>query len=97
MYRQRRQRLLSALILRGVALPDRDGLSIYLPVQSEQFAMITLAARGIAVLPGERCRSGSGQFVRVSTSMLPEHLVDEVADALLIASGREPGAIRSDL
>ncbi|WWJ92453.1 aminotransferase class I/II-fold pyridoxal phosphate-dependent enzyme [Erwinia aphidicola] len=45
----------------------------------------------------ERCRSGSGQFVRVSTSMLPEHLVDEVADALLIASGREPGAIRSDL
>lgn len=96
-YRQRRQRLLSALILRGVALPDRDGLSIYLPVQSEQFAMITLAARGIAVLPGERCRSGNGQFVRVSTSMLPEHLVDEVADALLIASGREPGAIRSDL
>lgn len=93
-YRQRRQRLLAALAQRGMVLPDRDGLSIYLPVKSEQFAMITLAARGIAVVPGERCRSGSGQFVRVSTSMLPEHLVDEVADALFLASGQEPGAVR---
>ncbi|WP_338510764.1 hypothetical protein VRB34_06660 [Erwinia aphidicola] len=62
MYRQRRQRLLSALILRGVALPDRDGLSIYLPVQSEQFAMITLAARGIAVLPGSAAAAAAGSL-----------------------------------
>lgn len=51
-YAKRRRELLSALAKRGLELPDRDGLSIFMPVQSEQFAMITLAARGIAVLPG---------------------------------------------
>ena len=36
-------------------LPDRDGLCIWIPVKSEQFALVTLAARGIVVLPGQMC------------------------------------------
>ncbi|WP_380184430.1 PLP-dependent aminotransferase family protein [Kalamiella sp. sgz302252] len=86
-YRQRRRLLLGELEKKGIYLPDRDGLSICIPVQSEQFAMITLAARGIAVLPGERCRSGNGQFIRVSTAMLMEEDVGSIAEALALATG----------
>lgn len=84
-YQQRRRRLLAALAARGIELPDRDGLSLCIPVPSEQFAMITLAARGIAVLPGERCRSGGRQFIRVSTAMMTAESVESIADALALA------------
>lgn len=88
-YAQRRQRLLSALAQRGMRLEERDGLSILIPVESEQYAMITLAARGIAVLPGERCSINSRQFIRVSAALLPFEQLDSIADAIVIASGRE--------
>lgn len=88
-YQQRRGKLLAALAARGLKLPERDGLSIWVPVASEQYAMITLAARGIAVLPGERCRLGPTQFIRVSIACFPEEQLDTIASALVIASGRE--------
>ncbi|WP_034913273.1 aminotransferase class I/II-fold pyridoxal phosphate-dependent enzyme [Erwinia sp. 9145] len=88
-YATRRKALLTALAQRGLTLPERDGLSIFIPVESEQFAMITLAARGIAVLPGERCRSGGIQFIRVSTAMMQPEQINAIADALVLASGRE--------
>lgn len=88
-YRERRQQLLSALKIRGLVLPDRDGLSLYIPVASEQYAMITLAARGIAAVPGERYSINTEQFIRVSTAMLPLQQLESIADALVIASGRE--------
>ncbi|WBG89965.1 hypothetical protein N5580_12790 [Pantoea piersonii] len=77
------------LAARGLDLPMRDGLSICIPVASEQYAMITLAARGIAVLPGERCRLGPLQFIRVSIACLQETQVEMLASALAIAAGRE--------
>lgn len=92
-YAKRRQLLLDALAKRGLSLPARDGLSISIPVQSEQFAMITLAARGIAVLPGERCRIGGEQFIRVSISMLQSDSIASIADALILASGLDKNAI----
>ena len=88
-YAHRRQRLLSALAKRGMVLEERDGLSVLIPVESEQYAMITLAARGIAVLPGERCSINSIQFIRVSAALLPFEQLDSIADAIVIASGRE--------
>lgn len=96
-YAQRRRGLLDALNKRGLVLPDRDGLSIFIPVESEQFAMITLAARGIAVLPGERCRSGGVQFIRVSIALIQPEQIESIADALILASGIIPSATRSDL
>ncbi|MGE9550858.1 aminotransferase class I/II-fold pyridoxal phosphate-dependent enzyme [Erwinia amylovora] len=96
-YSGRRRQLLTALAARGLTLPDRDGLSIFIPVQSEQFAMITLAARGIAVLPGERCRSGGRQFIRVSISMIQPDSINSIADALVLASGQDISAVGSDL
>ena len=88
-YAQRRQQLLTALAKRGLVLEERDGLSVWIPVESEQYAMITLAARGIAVLPGERCSISSRQFIRVSAALLPVAQLDSIADAIVIASGRE--------
>jgi len=88
-YAQRRQQLLAALAKRGLVLEERDGLSVWIPVESEQYAMITLAARGIAVLPGERCSISSRQFIRVSAALLPVAQLDSIADAIVIASGRE--------
>ncbi|KNC15342.1 GntR family transcriptional regulator [Pantoea sp. RIT-PI-b] len=88
-YAQRRHLLLAALAKRGLQLDERDGLSVWIPVESEQYAMITLAARGIAVLPGERCSINSRQFIRVSAALLPFAQLDSIADAIVIASGRE--------
>lgn len=95
-YHQRREQLRQALAQRGLMLPPQDGLSLYIPVASEQFAMITLAARGIAVLPGERCRLGPTQFIRVSIASLKHEQREMIAEALVIASGREASA-RADL
>jgi len=95
-YHQRREQLRQALAQRGLMLPPQDGLSLYIPVASEQFAMITLAARGIAVLPGERCRLGPTQFIRVSIASLKDEQREMIAEALVIASGREANA-RADL
>lgn len=95
-YHQRREQLRQALAQRGLILPPQDGLSLYIPVASEQFAMITLAARGIAVLPGERCRLGPTQFIRVSIASLKDEQREMIAEALVIACGREASA-RADL
>jgi len=84
-YSQRRRALLEAMAARGISLPDRDGLSILIPVLSEQYALVTLAAHGIAVMPGKRHSLGDSRFIRVSTSMLPADRVERVANALRLA------------
>ncbi|MGC6386076.1 aminotransferase class I/II-fold pyridoxal phosphate-dependent enzyme [Ewingella sp. S1.OA.A_B6] len=86
-YAKRRKAMSDALKIRGVNIPHRDGLSILIPVPSEQFALVTLAARGIAVLPGERSRTGTGQFIRISTSQLKTEQIDIIADAIVLALG----------
>ncbi|NIX76663.1 PLP-dependent aminotransferase family protein [Microvirga terricola] len=82
-YAERRRALLAALTQRGVHLPDRDGLCLWIPVRSEQFAMVTLAARRIAVLPGRKCSIKPTHHVRVATSHLTVN-VEEVADAIAL-------------
>jgi len=86
-YAARRKAMSDALRIRGVNIPERDGLAMWIPVPSEQFALVTLAARGIAVLPGERCRIGPGQFIRISTSQIHADKVDLIADAIVLAMG----------
>lgn len=85
-YRQRRRDLSAALAKRGVILPDLDGFCLWIPVQSEQFAMITLAARGIAVQPGSKFRVKQDHHIRVATSTL-EDRYEEVAEAISLAIG----------
>lgn len=84
-YARRREALVGALQAHGVTVPGGDGLCLWMPVPSEQYAMVTLAARGVAVLPGARFCVHSGQYLRIATSLLSEH-IDEVAEALSLSS-----------
>jgi aspartate/methionine/tyrosine aminotransferase len=65
-------------------LPEGEGLCLWIPVHSEQFALVTLAARGIAVLPGKKCSVQPINYIRVATSILKDRQA-EVADAIAIA------------
>ena len=83
-YKQRRDGLMRALGERNVHLSGGDGLVLWIPVASEQFALVTLAARGIAVLAGEKCSVRPINYIRVATSILRERQ-EEVADAIALA------------
>ncbi|QTF09835.1 aminotransferase class I/II-fold pyridoxal phosphate-dependent enzyme [Brenneria izadpanahii] len=81
-YHQRRQWLANALARRGIYVPENDSLCIWLPVPSERYALITLAAHGVAVQPGERFGTKNGQYIRLSVCLLQEELIETVADAI---------------
>ncbi len=88
-YAQRRRALIAALGRRGVPVPDHDGLCLWLPVRSEHAALVTLAARGIVVMPGRRFTAGPSQHIRLATSLLTER-VDAVADAIALVHADGP-------
>ncbi|MFE9657389.1 PLP-dependent aminotransferase family protein [Micromonospora sp. NPDC006431] len=88
-YRTRRRALAEALAARGVHAGGTEGLSLWVPVEDERSALVTLAAHGVAVVPGGRYFSGPHEpFLRVATSRLHEH-VEEVADLLAFAAFEE--------
>jgi len=84
-YRQRRTDLATALSRQGLHLPYGEGLCLWIPVQNEQFALVTLAARGVAVLPGTKCSVRPVQYIRVATSILPDRY-DEIAEVIALAA-----------
>lgn len=71
-YAERRRTLLAGLAEHGVAMPETDGLCIWIPVESEQYALVTLAAHGIAVLPGSKCSLRPTEHVRLATAILAD-------------------------
>ena len=75
---------MSALAACGIALPPGDGLSIWVPVASEQFALVTLAARRIAVLPGSKCAVTPTHHIRVATAILADRY-EYVAESIRLA------------
>ncbi|EHD23047.1 MULTISPECIES: aminotransferase class I/II-fold pyridoxal phosphate-dependent enzyme [Brenneria] len=81
-YHQRRQWLADALARRGIYVPENDSLCIWLPVPSERYALITMAAHGVAVQPGERFGMKNGHYVRLSISQLQESLIETIAEAV---------------
>ncbi|PDT34701.1 MULTISPECIES: PLP-dependent aminotransferase family protein [Sinorhizobium] len=83
-YSARREALAVALRERGVETLGGNGLCLWVPVDSEPFAMVTLAARNIAVNPGEKFSVLPSNHIRVATSTLAERY-DEVADAIALA------------
>lgn len=58
------------------------GLVCWIPVPSEQHALVTLASRGIAVNPGSSCGIRESAHIRVATSRLTDGY-EQVADAVL--------------
>jgi len=83
-YRQRRDALADALCERGMAIPPGQGLCLWVPVVSEPFAMVTLAARNIAVNPGSKFSVLPSSHIRVATSTLVDRC-EEAADAIALA------------
>ncbi|SER11818.1 DNA-binding transcriptional regulator, MocR family, contains an aminotransferase domain [Faunimonas pinastri] len=82
-YRERRQRIASALRANAVPVADGQSLCIWVPVPSEPFAMVTLAARGIAVNPGSKFSMHPVSHIRVATASLRDRY-DEVAEAIVL-------------
>src|SRR5207244_6784996 len=82
-YAARRNRLIEALKQQGIRVPGRDGLSVWIAVPSEQFAMVTLAVRGFAVFPGSRFSIKPHSHIRVGTSLPMDH-VASLAEAIAL-------------
>lgn len=85
-YRARRHALASALLARGIEINEGQGLSVFVRVESETFALVTLASRGIAVSAGSRFSLKPVNAVRVATSVLQLSDVDRVAGAISAAA-----------
>ncbi|MGH3502611.1 MAG: aminotransferase class I/II-fold pyridoxal phosphate-dependent enzyme [Nocardioidaceae bacterium] len=85
-YNERRKALVDALAVRGLRVDAQEGLSIWVPVENEEYALVTFAAHGIAAGPGSRFYVSDGRaHLRIATSRL-EHGYDEVADCTILAS-----------
>ncbi|WP_244163983.1 aminotransferase-like domain-containing protein [Caballeronia sordidicola] len=85
-YAARLARLTDALTERGLPTPGKGVLSVWLPVRDQQYALVTLAARGIAVQPGSRFQVTHRPHIRVGTG-IDEDQVELIADALVQAAG----------
>ncbi len=84
----RRQALMRRLSDRGIEVRGDDGLSVWIPVPSEQYAVVTMAVRGWAVFPGARFGIGPTSHIRVATAMLRDSDMDALAEAIDIS--RQP-------
>ncbi len=87
-YSERRGNLVEALRERNIDAAHGNGLCAWVPVSSEPFAMVTLAARGIAVHPGTKFSLLPGSFLRVATAILSDRCI-EVADAIALAASHD--------
>ncbi|MEO5324013.1 PLP-dependent aminotransferase family protein [Mesorhizobium sp. CC13] len=85
-YRERRHALASALLDHGVEINEGEGLCVLIPVESENFALVTLASRGIAVSAGSRFSMKPINSIRVATSVLQSSDVQRVAGAIAAAA-----------
>ncbi|MBZ9798382.1 aminotransferase class I/II-fold pyridoxal phosphate-dependent enzyme [Mesorhizobium sp. ES1-4] len=86
-YRRRRVRLADELAKRDVVIDAGHGLSVLIPVASESYALVTLAAHGIAVHAGAKFSTQRTSAIRVATSILREEHVERVADSIALATG----------
>ncbi len=83
-YQERRDTLARELRERDVQTMPGSGLCLWVPVQSEPFAMVTLAARNIAVVPGNKFSILPSAHIRVATSKLTSGHA-QVAEAIALA------------
>ncbi|TMV77013.1 PLP-dependent aminotransferase family protein [Thioclava sp. BHET1] len=84
-YNARRERLAQEIVAAGGEYSAGSGLCLWLPVASEAFAVVTLAAHGIAISPGNRFTLKETGHLRVATA-LPTEFPDRIAQALVLAS-----------
>lgn len=86
-YDARRTQLVGGLIDRGLDVRSRDGFNVWVPVRSEEAALLYLVSRGIGAAPGAPFRASPAEppHVRVSIGGMARidasDLVDAVAKA----------------
>ncbi|MBO2463676.1 aminotransferase class I/II-fold pyridoxal phosphate-dependent enzyme [Actinomadura violacea] len=88
-YTERREGLAAALAERGVRTGNRDGLMLWVPVADESAALVTLAAHGVAAVPGSRYQIvPADAHVRIATGRLPDAPLSmaELADLVALAA-----------
>ncbi|MCA2216219.1 aminotransferase-like domain-containing protein [Jidongwangia harbinensis] len=80
-YARRRDALLAALAAHRVTATAPDGINMFLPVADQQFAMVTLAAHGIAVAPGTPFRAAPlpTDHVRITVGLVRDGFDDLAA------------------
>ena len=86
-YDTRRSAFIDALNANDVAVESRDGFNVWVPVRSEEAALIYLASRGISAAPGspfQSDRDGS-PHIRVSIARMSEGY-EEIGDAIANAA-----------
>lgn len=74
-YNQRHSDFVDRLQALGGACEKTAGLSVWLPVRSETFAVVTFAAHGISVSPGAKYGLSEMNHVRIGTSTLDDVLM----------------------
>lgn len=86
-YASRRDALLAALRARGVTATAADGINLWMTVDDQQIAMVSLAAHGIAVAPGAPfgVTPLGADHVRVTVGLVADGF-DELADVLAAAA-----------
>jgi DNA-binding transcriptional MocR family regulator len=84
-YCARHAQLVSALQERGIEAMHGEGLCAWVPVSSEPFAMVTLAAHGIAVHPGAKFSNLPTSHLRIATATLSDRY-ESVADSIALAA-----------
>lgn len=85
-YKQRRDHLVGELAIRNVQVEPGFGLSIFVPVVSESYSLVTLAARGIAVYPGTKFSTRQINAIRVAVSLLRDEQMEHVANSIALAA-----------
>lgn len=85
-YTERNRALCDALRSQGSTHRLGAGLATWMNVSEESFAMITLAAHGIAVMPGSRMSLRSEHHIRVATGIISQDY-ERIAHALTLACG----------
>lgn len=93
-YAERSTRFREALMDHGVMCSPGDGINVWVPVEDERSALVTLAAAGVRVAPGGPfvVDSGTAGAVRVTCGLLPDdpQLVMDAARAVARAVGAQP-------
>ena len=84
-YRHRRNGLAASLRKRGIDVLDGAGLSLFVPVASERFALITLSAHGISALPGEYFSVKPSGHIRIGTGTLASRESEHLANVIELA------------
>jgi DNA-binding transcriptional MocR family regulator len=95
LYATRRHHVVEALSARGIAVPGRDGLNIWMPVVDETAAVVRLASRGIGVATGGpfTVRPGDPPHVRITVGLIADDhdaVARELADASVVGAWTSP-------